>query len=154
MSWRSEFFSAEGRIGPGAFWRDALVLTLAWALAHALGPLGFLLLLVTFYSWICILSKRLHDAGRSGWLQALPVVLGWSLMALGGSLGFWSLLSLATGGFVPFLAGAAVAGGLIALALFLLGGLAHFLFVIWVGLARPEPGFNRYGPEPGRPLVA
>jgi hypothetical protein len=47
----------------------------------ALGPLAFLWALMQIvigialiYAWICIFSKRFHDAGQSGWMTLLAIL--------------------------------------------------------------------------------
>jgi uncharacterized membrane protein YhaH (DUF805 family) len=145
------FFSAEGRIGQNAFWLAVGCLLIAGLLIPALGPLAPLLWLTAFYAWICVQSKRLHDIGRSAWLQALPFLFGWTLMSLGAAFGVLSLLGALLGG-GGVLRGLLAGGALLGLGAFLAGGLVHLLLILWLGLAPGQPGFNRYGPPPGGAL--
>ncbi len=153
MSWVEVFFSAEGRIGRGVFLLAALTLAAVGAAAPLILPfLAPVIWLVSFYSWICVFAKRLHDLGRSAWLQTAPFLLGWILMSVGAASGLASVVGLFSLG--PAALGAAALGGLLVTAgLFLLGGLVHLLLVGWLGVTPGQGGFNRYGPPPGHPLV-
>jgi uncharacterized membrane protein YhaH (DUF805 family) len=105
------------------------------------------LFLLSSYCWICLFSKRLHDMGHSGFLQAwlwLVDLLGVIALLLGG-LG--SLLAAAvTGGRVGW---GLLFGGV---SLFVLAGAAwvvvRLAFVLWAGLTPGQIGDNRYGPAP------
>ena len=141
------FFSADGRIGQGRFFIAVVCLIVLGVVIPAFGPFSPALWLIAFYSWICVQSKRLHDIGRSGWLQALPFLLGWALMSFGVVFGVLSLLGAVAGvggGFGGTLAG----GALIGLGAFLAGGTIHLLLILWLGFSAGQTGFNRYGPEP------
>ena len=86
-NWARLFAVPRGRIGRRTFWHGVIVLTLAnvslisLAVSHP-GWFGFnpltgiaLAPLATLYPTICIYTKRLHDLGYSGWLQAPPRLL-------------------------------------------------------------------------------
>lgn len=64
----SEF--AQGLVAILAVWAAFQILSLLPAIGGLISVLGFLVLLVLAYSWICIFAKRFHDAGKSGWLAA------------------------------------------------------------------------------------
>jgi len=73
------FFSAQGRIGHEEFNKGAVILLaihffgwLAWFGGLAMGVIAGLLSFVLVYCWICLFAKRLHDAGKSGWIY-LPI---------------------------------------------------------------------------------
>lgn len=154
MGWTSVFFSADGRLGQGGFILGAGLLILGGVLSHLVPGLGLIYAVVSFYAWICLLSKRLHDMGRSGWLQAAPFLLGWTLMAAGGGLGAASVATLlASAPSLRLMAAGAAAAGLVAVGLFIVGGTVHLLLLIWVALSPGQRGFNRYGPPPGEALV-
>ena len=81
VSWSELFFSANGRasrlpslIGAG------VLLTLAAFYEAAIEDLwprlltGVVMYPVLFYTGACVLSKRLHDRGRSGWWAA-PILV-------------------------------------------------------------------------------
>ncbi len=102
-------FSSAGRLGRGSFLAASLGLVAVLATYdQALGPLGHRLLgwivkPVLFFCGACVVSKRFHDFGRSGWrgsvvlaafclvwphphgvLGALAaIVLAWSAIELG-----------------------------------------------------------------------
>jgi uncharacterized membrane protein YhaH (DUF805 family) len=84
---------------------------------------GWLVYPVLIYCGACVLSKRLHDRGRSGWWAALILV---SIAAC------WPHPI----GFFDFL---------------------FFLVLVWavveIALMPGEPGANRYGVNPLRPLA-
>lgn len=85
IDWRNLFLSAEGRCARTQFWIGVTVLFSVLAAYEAVS--GPTLRLLTFWfiypallaSASCVLSKRLHDRGRSGWWAAL-VLFAWLLM--------------------------------------------------------------------------
>jgi uncharacterized membrane protein YhaH (DUF805 family) len=149
MNWGSLFFSAEGRIGQKDFWLAAAILFIFSIVIHAAAVVGTLLWFLSAYCWICIYSKRLHDMGRSGWLQLLPFVLGWGLMTMGFIFGVGSLLGLIFSGMPHFLGGIALGGMAFGFGALCVGGLVHVILLLWLGLSPGQVGSNRYGPEPG-----
>jgi uncharacterized membrane protein YhaH (DUF805 family) len=149
MNWQSVFFSANGRMGQKDFWIAAAALFGAWVLSlalHFLAPFAWLLLV---YCWICILSKRLHDAGRSGWLILVPVAVGFAAVCI-------SLVVAGVSAIGAIASGAgdasnwAVMWGALGVTAILWGaaGLVKLVFILWVGLASPSTGDNRFGPPP------
>lgn len=75
-------FSAKGRLGPKGLWTGLLIvlgLQIAMSLTVFVAPLG-IMMFVSFASIIllwpmaCVLAKRFHDAGLSGWLAAAVIV--------------------------------------------------------------------------------
>ncbi len=152
MNWQSVFFSANGRMGPKDFWVAALILILGWFVSLALHLLAFFAWLVIAYAWICILSKRLHDAGRSGWLVLVPVAVGCAAVTISMVVGGVALISAIVSGGSEHLAPASwglLWGSLgVAAALFGLAGLVKLIFILWVGLGASDAGDNRYGPPP------
>lgn len=130
MGFSELFLSANGRASrlPSVI-AAAVLLSLAAlyeALVEGLLPrllTGWLVYPVLIYCGACVLSKRLHDRGRSGWWAALI------------------LLSIAACwphpiGFFDFL---------------------FFLVLVWavveLAVMPGEPGANRYGVNPLRPLA-
>lgn len=81
IDWRELFASPIGRCPRGKFWFAAGSLLILAAIYEAIA--GPTMKLVTFWfvypallaSGACVVSKRLHDRGRSGWWAAL-VLLG------------------------------------------------------------------------------
>lgn len=124
------FLSANGRAARLPSIIAAAVLLTAAALYETLveGMLprlltGWLVYPVLIYCGACVLSKRLHDRGRSGWWAALillSIVACWPH-----PIGFFDF---------PF-----------------------FLVLVWAGVELAvlpgEPGANRYGANPLRPLA-
>jgi uncharacterized membrane protein YhaH (DUF805 family) len=86
VDWRNLFASPVGRCSRGRFWFAALALLFLAAIYEAV--VGPTMKLFTFWfvypallaSGACVISKRLHDRGRTGWWAALVllgVVLVW-----------------------------------------------------------------------------
>lgn len=73
------FFSPEGRVGRATFCLSTgLLVGLLAIFEHEVNGLARALLagpvkLALFVSGVCVLSKRLHDRGRSGWWGAAPL---------------------------------------------------------------------------------
>jgi len=129
MDWSELFFSAAGRAprGPSLI-AAALLLAIAALYEAIVGPTlhwitGFFVYLPLFFCGACVLSKRLHDRGRSGWWAALILV---AIVAI------WPRPD----SFFDFL---------FALVLVWAG--------VELGAMPGEAGTNRYGPNPLRPLA-
>lgn len=79
------------------------------------GPFAWL----SFYPLVCVLSRRLHDMGRSGWWSLLPVVLTPAAfgVAISGGVAIGGVILVAAGLllfamiWLPFLAWLAVSPG-------------------------------------------
>lgn len=116
------FLSSTGRVGRLPFAFAVAVLLVLLGLWHVFVPapawldalVGFLL----FFSGACVLSKRLHDRGRSGW---------WAAGVLAAFMMAWPYPV----GVLDFLAGVVILWALIEL-----------------GLMPGEAGANRHGPNP------
>lgn len=124
------FFSADGRLSRAPFLASAAILivlaavyeaivgvTLHWLTGWAVYPL-------LIYCGACVLSKRLHDRGRSGW---------WAALILVAMVAVWPRPI----GFFDFL-----------FALVLIWA------VVELGVLSGEQGANRYGPSPLRAAAA
>lgn len=155
MDWKALFFSPEGRIGRPAFWIGWLVLVGINAVIHFLPLIGQLIGLVTIYCSVCVFSKRLHDMGRSGFLQIWPIlictalVVGAIMMAAGPAI--VAAVSEADESAIMAAVMAGVGGMLLAfLAAFVIG----LGFLLWVGVTPGDPAENRYGPVPAEPVAA
>lgn len=126
IDWAELFSSSTGRVARTPFLIAAAVL-IAIALVYEamMGPTlhwltGWIVYPGLLFSAACVLSKRLHDRGRSGWIAGiiiLALIVVWPIPA--GFLDF---------GFAIVIAWAAVE----------LGAMAG------------EQGANRYGPNPVR----
>jgi len=163
MNFQTLFLSASGRIGRQEFWIGFLILLVAnviiGAILNAMGHnnlINLLRLIVSIalcYCSVCVYSKRLHDMGKSGWLQL--VVWGVWIVAL--------IAAVVLGGaaFMATMSGGTGAGGTAALAALgtammplLLAGLVGLGFLIWVGVTPSQPGDNAYGPAKSQPVPA
>ncbi len=78
----SLYFNPNGRIGPAIFQKSAIiliaigfVLNLLNMFAPMLMPLTFLAGIILIWPWICLWIKRLHDAGKSGWMLLLIILV-------------------------------------------------------------------------------
>lgn len=75
-------FSPSGRIGPSAFFKGIMILSIVSAVITLISLVSFnlanilgLVALVLIIPLIFMLIKRSHDAGRSGWLSVLWLIL-------------------------------------------------------------------------------
>ncbi|WP_339738554.1 DUF805 domain-containing protein [uncultured Maricaulis sp.] len=72
---------AKGKLGPMEFAQGlvaiiagSLILNLV-SLVPGIGPLISLIVgLVLAFAWVCIFSKRFHDAGQSGWMTVAAII--------------------------------------------------------------------------------
>ena len=128
--WWDLFLSASGRLARGPFLIASAVLftfavvyeAVAGVVIHLLT--GWLVYPPLLFFTTCLLSKRLHDRGRSGWWAALILL---SLVAV------WPTPMHV----LDFLFGAIVLWA-----------------VIELGVMPGEQGANRYGPNPLKPVPA
>ena len=129
VDWGSLFFSASGRLSRTPFLIAAAILfgiavvyeavvgdtvTLHWLTGWFVYP-------VLIFCSACVLSKRLHDRGRSGWWAAVILIA-------------FSAAWPSPRGFL---------GGV--------GVLVILWTVVELGLLSGEQGANRFGPNPARP---
>lgn len=130
LDWMELFFSSAGRLARGPFIVAALVLIAIAALYESLmGPTlhwltGWLMYPLLIFCAACILSKRLHDRGRNGWIAALVIlalIAVWSAPSGFFDFPFWLVLIWA---------------------------------IVELGVLPGEQGANRYGPNPLRPATA
>ena len=130
IDWRALFASPGGRVSRGPFWIAVAALFIVAALYEAVtGPT---LRLLTFWfvypvliaSGACVLSKRLHDRGRSGW---------WAAPLLVAVMMIW-----------PEARGVRA---VLALPVWIWG-------VVELGVLAGEEGANRFGPSPLAPAHA
>ena len=125
MDWRETFLSASGRMARGPFLIAATILIALVALYQGIVHddtaqwlTGWFIYLPALFCGVCIVSKRLHDRGRSGWWAALVVT---ALVALWPHPdGFFGLLFV----------------------------VVAIWAVVELGVMPGEQGANRYGPNP------
>lgn len=124
IDWVELFFSSTGRVARMPFLIAAAVLFALLTLYQAVaGPTltwltGWFVYPVLLFCGSCVLSKRLHDRGRSGW---------WALVILMAVIAVWP----APGGFFDFLF-----------------ALVVIWAAVELGALPGEQGANRYGPNP------
>ena len=124
IGWTDLFWTASGRLARTPFLIACAVLIALAAVYEAwVGPTlhwltGWLVYPALLYSGACVLSKRLHDRGRSGW---------WAALVLFALVAVWPTPH----GFGAFL-----------FTLILLWA------AIELGVMQGEDGANRFGPSP------
>jgi uncharacterized membrane protein YhaH (DUF805 family) len=129
VDWSELFFSASGRAARSPSLVAAAILLAAAVFYEAVAPTtlhwltGWFVYPGLFYCAACVLSKRLHDRGRSGW---------WAALILFAILAVWPQPA----GFFDFL---------FVIVLIWAG--------VELGAMQGEAGTNRYGPNPLRPLA-
>jgi len=130
LDWSELFFSARGRTARTPFLVAAFLLVGAAAVYEAVVGstlhwlTGWFVYPGLIYCGACVLSKRLHDRGRSGW---------WAALILFALLAVWPRPI----GFFDFLF-----------------AIALIWAVVELGLMGGEQGANRFGPNPMRPVAA
>ncbi|MDP3173245.1 MAG: DUF805 domain-containing protein [Phenylobacterium sp.] len=130
VDWTAVFFQAGGRLARGPFLFASALLLIAGGLYEAVAGsalhwlTGWVVYPALIYCGACVLAKRLHDRGRSGW---------WSALVLFALAGLWPQSP----------------GGLgVAFALVLAWA------VVELGAMPGEEGTNRFGTNPLRPAPA
>ena len=124
FGWSDLFLSASGRLARTPFWiATAILIALAATYEAWVGPTlhwltGWVVYPGLLYCGACVLSKRLHDRGRSGW---------WAALLLFALVAVWPTPH----GFGAFLFTLILAWG-----------------VIELGVMQGEDGANRFGPSP------
>lgn len=128
--WGALFLSADGRIARTAFLLGAAILLGVASVYEAVVGVtihwltGWFVYPALIYGGACVLSKRLHDRGKSGW---------WAALILAALVAVWPQPI----GFLDFLFGVSLIWA-----------------VVELGVLSGEEGANRYGPNPLRPLAA
>ncbi len=133
IDWSELFFSADGRSPRTPSWIAAVILLVLGATYDSFAPpalhwiTGWFVYPPLFYSGACVLSKRLHDRGRSGW---------WAALVLVATVAVWPEPGRTFGPLAfPF-------------------ALVVIWAAIELGVMPGELGANRYGPNPLRPPLA
>ena len=146
MNWQHLFLSAKGRIGQKDFWIGFLILFVAGIVLGMIPFLGMIIGLALIYPMVCVLSKRLHDFGKTGWLAAVPYAIfavGMVIVMIAGGAAMFGAASgsaAGTGGAMAAFGAVGVVG--------LLAFVAYIGFILWVGLSKGDPATNQYGPPP------
>ena len=118
----TNYFTFSGRASRPEYWW--------WVLFTFLLGLIPLAGLVTLIPTLAVTSRRLHDIGKSGWLQIIP----WAISVVAfGSAGVVSA-SVDNAGF-PFVIGAIVACA------------SLVVLIVWL-VRKGDEGPNEYGPDP------
>lgn len=140
MDMRWLYFSARGRLSAKAF-RHTYLGLLVIGVITSLAPLvGTLIGLVCTYATISITTKRLHDMGRSGWLQVAPMlpwaaVVVWAATQASGNPDLVDAISKMVQTNAVFL-GALVLSTLVSLG-----------FLVWLAFTPGSTEANAYGEE-------
>ncbi|MDQ0463510.1 uncharacterized membrane protein YhaH (DUF805 family) [Caulobacter ginsengisoli] len=146
MSWLTLFFSPEGRINRAHFWLGWLILFGGGLLIGWFPVFGQIAVLLSLYCHVCVYAKRLHDMGRTGWLQIIPflafAILPLVGLIMSGATVFSNLHRFDNGADWWVIA---QAFGWLALG-FLAAGTIWTIFLIWIGASGGQPGENRFGP--------
>ena len=158
MDFKFVFLSPNGRIGQRDYWLGILILFVAWVFSHLFHILAPLIWLFLLYPWVCVIAKRLHDFGKSGWLILAPFVIGAlcvvAAIVFGGVSAIGAIVALATSGTEPSAWTALFAGLGVMLACLAVAAVVKLIFLLWVGLSAGDPAANHYGPPPGAPSPA
>ena len=131
LDFRELFLSGDGRIARSAFWLGTIVVLVLLLLYEALIEdfvahllTGAIVYPTLFYCGACVLSKRLHDRGRTGWWAA-PILVS-TVAVWPHPIGFFDF---------PFF-------------------LVVLWAFVELALMPGEMGANRFGPNPLRPATA
>jgi uncharacterized membrane protein YhaH (DUF805 family) len=129
VDFRKFLLSPHGRIGRRSYWLWLALVLIAGAVTVTIdtlvfgkfdgGPVTALASVPAIYPQVCVQTKRLHDLGRSGWLQLVP----YGALLLSPVLNAVGAAALAT----------------------LLVGVAFLGMFIWLGFFKGQDGPNRYG---------
>lgn len=140
LDWQQLFLSFTGRASKRDFWIGFAVLFGAGFVASLLPVIGALASLALIYPWTALMTKRLHDFGKSGWLVLVPAVPA----AASGVLGLFA--AVAMGNAVTMGAAFATAG--LAVMISTIAILIGLGFLLWVGLKDGDRVPNAYGEVP------
>jgi uncharacterized membrane protein YhaH (DUF805 family) len=153
LDWKYLYLDPKGRIGRKDFWLGFVVLLAGNGVVYLLQPFGLLAALALNYCWVCLYAKRLHDLGKSGWLQAIPAAINIVCFIVAVFLGAMGIILTAMNG-RPGAAAGALMGGVVASALTIIlvlsfSALVSISFAIWLAAMQGKPEDNAYGdPRP------
>jgi uncharacterized membrane protein YhaH (DUF805 family) len=151
-------FKPSGRINRQPYWIATLIVVgisiVSGIIDEFAKPVALLLSLLTWWIYIVLYIKRLHDIGRSGWWQLVMWLGSLVLIIVGAVMLFPAFMSLAEGGGAgdptEVMRALTSSGG--AIALLLVGVLLGFVFHIWLGCVPGQKGANKYGLDPLNPV--
>ncbi|HZF41967.1 MAG TPA: DUF805 domain-containing protein [Sphingomonadaceae bacterium] len=136
-SWQHLYLDLNGRTSRRDFWIGFAGLVGAGVVANLLPVAGGVVSLALLYPAAALMTKRLHDFGRPGWLVMVP------LAPAAPSILMAVFASMTIGNAATMGAGLAVAGFVALLStLAMLVGLA---FLLWVGTRDGDVAANGYG---------
>lgn len=147
MDWKALFLTSNGRLGQKDFWIAFLILFVVAFVGGMIPLLNLLIGLALIFPGVCILAKRLHDFGKTGWLAAAPYAVSVAAMLLAAVMGGMAMMAGGLGGDGAAAMAAAGGMGMMALVMFVAFA-ANLGFLLWVGLSRGDPQPNAYGPPP------
>jgi len=157
-------FSPNGRITQNEYWLGIVCIIAGNLFLTALPVIGVIIGLALLYVGAVVAAKRLHDAGKTGWIHLIPWAISLSLCGFGvvaaggaalapllgvlGQPGGWEMLE--SGDLDPETLAEFISGGLIAagglLLFWTLSALTWLVYTIWVGVLDSDPDTNLYGP--------
>jgi len=168
MSLVASMMSANGRMAPADFQKAGLVLVaIAFVIGLtplflpvvAAGALSLIVSLALIYPWVCIWSKRLHDAGKSGWLFLVALVVWFVLMMIvnqlvtvmfGGESARMMAAAMETGNPDAILQASEASSQATAVPSAILSALVSIGMIFGANaILKQDPEENRYGPVPG-----
>ena len=168
MSLVASMMSANGRMAPADFQKAGLVLVaIAFVIGLtplflpvvAAGALSLIVSLALIYPWVCIWSKRLHDAGKSGWLFLVALVVWFVLLMIvnqlvtvmfGGESARMMAAAMETGNPDAIMQASEASSQATAIPSAILSALVSIGMVFGANaILKQDPEENRYGPVPG-----
>ena len=138
------YLTPHGRLGRQTYWLALAGLVVANLVAGLIPVIGSLVALALLWPCACVIAKRLHDMGRSGW-PAFALTFPCAILGLFAALVALMTADLTTAGLALAAAGVvAVVGSLV--------GLAGLVLIVWAGVAPSQRGVNAYGQQALRPF--
>ena len=136
-NWQHLYLDLNGRTSKRDFWLGFAGLVGAGVVANLLPTIGSVVSLALLYPAAALMTKRLHDFGRSGWLVLVPLVPS----ALSALLAFFA--SMTIGNAATMGAGLAAAG--FAALLSTIAMLVGIASLLWIGTRDGDLAANAYG---------